>query len=255
MKIVLIGSGNMAWFIGSRLHAPYIIEQVYSPTKEHAAALGHELNAPFVCSEADIAQNADIYILAVKDDVVHQLARTLKRPNALVVHTAGSINLQDIASISSHTASIWPMYSIHKNELPVHRQIPLLVQSAQKEDLEFIRPIANMLSDTIYLLDDEQKKWAHLAAVFANNFTNHIVGISQELLKQHQIPEDLILPILQNTVDKLKSQSAFQIQTGPAVRHDNQTIASHRLMLQKFQSWKEIYESLTISIQAQQKEN
>ncbi|HPI55375.1 MAG TPA: DUF2520 domain-containing protein, partial [Chitinophagaceae bacterium] len=232
---------------------PYIIEQVYSPTKEHAAALGHQINAPFVCSEDEISTNADIYLLAVKDDVVHKLARTLKRPNALIVHTAGSIDLQDIASISTHTASIWPMYSIHKNELPTHRQIPLVVQSAQKEDLEIIQSLANMLSDTIYLLDDEQKKWAHLSAVFANNFTNHIVGISQELLKQHQIPENLILPILQNTVDKLKSQSAFQIQTGPAVRHDNQTIASHRHMLRKYPSWKEIYESLTVSIQAQQK--
>lgn len=251
MKIVIIGSGNMAWFLARRLQSPFVVEQIYSPNREHAAALANSLNVPFVCKEDEVLTNADIYILAIKDDVVHKLSQSFRRPNALIMHTAGSISLQDIVSISSHVACIWPMFSIHKNELPSHRQIPLILQSAIKEDLPIVQQMAQLISDELFILDDEQKKWAHLAAVFANNFTNHIVGIGQEILKQHQIPENLILPILRNTIDKLQNQSAFQIQTGPAIRRDLQTLNTHEHMLLDYPAWRNLYEALSQSIQVQ----
>lgn len=255
MKIAIIGSGHIATFLGIELARHEQIIQVISPNETHAAKLAEQLKCAYSNQLADLTHEADVYILAVKDDVLTELAQQISRPNALVIHTAGAIDLQVISPMSTKLGSLWCFYSIQKEHLPTRKDIPLILQANNAESLVSLQYLANFISTQTYVLNDEQKKWAHVAAVFANNFSNHLIDISQQLMETHQMPLELILPIIQNTIEKLSFVKASELQSGPAIRGDQQTIQKQLVMLQEYPRWQKIYQAITESIQHPSQDN
>lgn len=255
MKIALIGSGHIATFLGIELAKHEHIVQVISPNQMHAAKLAEQLNCAYSNKLADLTHEADVYILAVKDDVLIELAQQINRPNALVIHTAGAVDLQVLSPMSTQLGSIWCFYSIQKEHLPTRKDIPLILQANDAEGLKTIQYLANHVSTQTYVLNDEQKKWAHLAAVFANNFSNHLIDISQQMMNKHQMPFELIKPIIENTIEKLSYAKASDLQSGPAIRGDQQTIQKQLTMLQEKPLWQMIYQAISESIQHSRKNN
>jgi len=141
------------------------------------------------------------------------------------------------------------LYSLSKELLPAHREIPLVLNSWDEQDLHLVKLLAQALSDRLYFLDDAQKTQAHLAAVFANNFSNHLFALARRIAEEHGIPFDLFLPLIENTVAKLHSATPEQNQTGPAVRHDEQTLAAHMQLLQQYPLRAALYQMISNSIQ------
>ena len=166
-----------------------------------------------------------------------------------MIHTAGSLNLSHIANASPNIGSIWCMYSINKNHLPNRENIPLIINASNNETLHTIRRLSETISTAIFSLTDEQKMKAHLAAVFANNFANHMFTIGQDILQNEEISFDLLIPLIENTVEKLTYTSPDKLQTGPAIRNDELTIAKHLDLLKNEVDTKEIYTLLTKAIQ------
>jgi hypothetical protein len=58
-----------------------------------------------------------------------------------------------------------------------------------------------------------------------------------------------MLPIIQNTVDKLSHSLPEQNQSGPAIRHDEKTIHKHLQLLAENPQLTQLYELMTTSIQ------
>ena len=78
MKIVLIGAGNVATHLGIALQkAGCLILQVYSRTEESASALAARLSVDYTIVPDEIRRDADLYIVALKDAVLRQLAPVL----------------------------------------------------------------------------------------------------------------------------------------------------------------------------------
>ncbi len=251
MKIAIIGSGNIATFFGLRLKkAGFKIIQVVSSTLVHAQTLALKLDCEYNNTILKLTPNADAYLFAVKDDVLLDLAKTVRLPHKLIIHTAGSIQLHELNSISSLTACMWSLYSIQKDHLPESTIIPLILNYSDQSIKTDIYKIAQCISHNIVELDDHQKSTAHLAAVFANNFTNHLLTLSHQLLEKEHIPFEIMLPIIQNTIEKLSTSSPFQNQSGPAIRHDEKTIHKHLELLKENPLLVQIYQLLTMSIQS-----
>lgn len=249
MKIVVIGSGNIAGFFSEKFHrAGHEIVQVISPNMIHAQTLAQKFGAACNTDIDAIDLKADVCLLAVKDDVLLSFAPTLRLPDMTVLYTAGSVHLTELQAISANIACIWPVFSIHHSNHALPSDIPLLLNASNKVSRDIAQTLAKAISVRIFQLDDEQKSQLHLAAVFANNFTNHLYHIAYSLLSDKAIPFDILLPLIIDTAEKLSDTPPAMNQTGPAIRHDHQTMMKHVQMLSD-EKWKQVYQLLSASIQ------
>lgn len=246
----MIGSGNMATFLALRLkEAGHPILQIISPQIQHAQTLADQVQAAATTDISQIRSDAEVVILAVPDDTLRQLADSLKLPHQTVIHTAGSVPASVLSGVSQKHACIWSIYSIQKEKTPTHRNIPMVVSSQDAKTLELAQNLAKDISDVVYMLDDTQKSWAHLGAVIANNFSNHLMVVCEQLMQDHHIPFELFRPIIQDTVEKLSQRSPKTLQSGPAIRGDEQTIKAQMDMLAAYPMFARLYEMLSRSIQ------
>jgi len=98
------------------------------------------------------------------------------------------------------------------------------------------------------MVDEQQRQWVHVAAVFANNFSNHLFSISEDILNQHGMKFDILKPLIFRFIESLEKYSPADIQTGPAARKDFQTIEKHLQLLSSDARLQNIYRVLTDSI-------
>ncbi|HMN32305.1 MAG TPA: DUF2520 domain-containing protein [Chitinophagaceae bacterium] len=248
MKIVIVGSGNIASFFAKKLHIKHKIIQIISKDINHAKQLASQYHCQYANQIEQIHQDTDVIIFALKDDVLLQIANSYSFQDKLIIHTAGSIHLDEIKNISNHIASIWCVYSIQKEMLPLSESVPIVINANTEDSLLNVNVIAQSISQNIFHFNDEQKSFLHLAAVFANNFTNHLYSLSQQICEEQNINFDVLKPLIQNTAEKVKHANPALIQTGPAIRHDQQTMDKHLQLLQT-ETLKKIYHLLSFSIQ------
>lgn len=240
----------MATFLALRLkEAGHPILQIISPQIQHAQTLADQVQAAATTDISQISSDAEVLIIAVPDDTLRKLADSLKLPHQTVIHTAGSVPASVLSGVSQKHACIWSIYSIQKEKIPTHRNIPMVVSSQDAKTLELAQNLAKDISDVVYMLDDTQKSWAHLGAVIANNFSNHLMVVCEQLMQDHHIPFELFRPIIQDTVEKLSQRSPKTLQSGPAIRGDEQTIKAQMDMLAAYPMFARLYEMLSRSIQ------
>ncbi len=248
-KIVLIGAGNIATFFASKIKkSTFEIVQIISKNEEHAKTLASSIACKYANTINDIDSTADIIILATPDTYLLELNNLLCFKNKVVIHTAGSIALKELQNISEHIACIWPVQSIHKNRLP-QNEVPLVVNATDAVSKIVVLDVANAISSIVEYCNDEQKEYLHLACVFANNFTNHMVALSEQLCVENKVPFELLQQLIKDTFEKINVQSPHNLQTGPAIRNDENTIEKHLLLLKDKPHMLDIYKAITRSIQ------
>jgi predicted short-subunit dehydrogenase-like oxidoreductase (DUF2520 family) len=251
MRIVFIGSGNIAHFFLPRLQRKgHEIVQIYSPTLEHGAALAAISSVGNVTDKlSDIVDDAEVYILAIKDDALPQVAQQLNFEGKIVIHCAGAVSLDVLSNISEHRAVIWTLYSVKKQNLPQGANVPLIVEANTPEALNTAMALAQGISDVVLQTDFMQRQLLHLNAVFVNNFTNHLLTIAQKIGEEHNLPFEILHPIINQTLDQIRNVMPAESQTGPAIRHDEETIQKHLALLASHPEWQQIYADICTSIQ------
>ena len=249
MKIVLLGSGRVATQLGQALQkAGEEMVQVYSPTAAHASTLAEKIQAQTVSSLAELRMDADLYIISVKDDAIPQLAQELKLQGKAVVHTSGSTSMDVLAPITERIGVFYPLQTFSHEKSVDFKNIPLAIEANDAELLEFLKQLASKLSQKVIEMDSRQRMLLHVAAVFACNFSNHLFAIAQQLLESQHLDFELIRPLIAETAAKVQQELPSQVQTGPAVRGDQQIIQKHLEILQDQPQLQEIYRLLSQSI-------
>jgi len=99
--------------------------------------------------------------------------------------------------------------------------VPLCLESDYAGDRkEVMWELARNLSPDCYEVSESQRARLHLAAVFACNFSNAMYNVAYKLLKEKDLPFEMLIPLLHQTVQKLKTLTPSEAQTGPAARRD-----------------------------------
>lgn len=225
MNITFIGAGNVASHLSKALHdTGHNIRQIYSRNPDRIKHIAPELQAQFTTSFAAILPDSDIYIIAVSDDAIGSIAAQLSvKDTAIVAHTAGTVSIKTLHKFVRH-GIFYPLQTFSIDN-PIHwATLPFIVQGNDNATEQILYQIADNLSDHIYCLDDEQRKIIHIGAVFVNNFTNYLMTIASDILAQHQLPFDILKPLIQQTAQKVQTQTPQSAQTGPAKRKDLKTI-------------------------------
>ena len=278
MKIVLIGAGNLATHLGKALHAAgHDMVQVFSRTMQSAETLASLLDAEPLTDIAQVRDDADVYIFSVKDSALLQLVAQLCRHEAdglgedgavnalrkakkgeherVFLHTAGSMPLSVFKGMAQHYGVLYPMQTFSKQREVDFSIIPCFVEANDEFAQKQIEGLAREISGRVYLLSSEDRKYLHLSAVFACNFANHCYAISQELLEEHGIPFDVMLPLINETAAKVHEMKPKEAQTGPAVRYDENVIDKQSKLLENHPHFKKVYDSMSKSIHGLNAEN
>ncbi len=250
MTFSIIGTGNIAWFFGQRLVAGrHHCSGVYSRNTEAAKELAEALMAQHHGTISDIKDDADVCFLAVSDAAINKVAAQLSFTNTVLVHTAGAVGLDAIQDAAQDCAVLWPVYSIVKNNLPDHRNIPCAWEASSKKGETYVQSMGHAITDVLFEAKYEQRKWLHLSAVIGNNFINHLMAICEQVCAENNLPFSTLLPIIEQTFERIKHASAKNLQTGPAIRNDNITIEGQKTLLGSHPQWRKVYEAITASIQ------
>lgn len=250
MKIVMIGAGNLATHLSQALVAAgQEVVQVYSRTEEHASALAQLINCPYTNDLRDVRQDADVYIMSVKDDVIGNLVSTLSLHigHALLIHTAGSVSMEVFADKAVHYGVLYPMQTFSKNRPVDFKQIPCFIEASDHQALETIQVLATSVSDRVMHVGSEKRKKLHLAAVLCCNLANHCYRLAEQVLEEEGIDFSLFVPLIEETAQKVKSMSPRQAQTGPMVRYDVNIMQMQQRMLTNERT-REIYRLMAESI-------
>lgn len=248
-KIVLIGAGNLATQLGLTLHEKgFEILQVFSRTIESATALATRLNAVPTNDLAGLTDVADLYIYAVKDDALEKVINTVSVKNGIHIHTSGSVPMTVFASKQANYGVFYPLQTFKKEKRVNFEEIPIFVEASNLQTAENLQIIGEIVGKNIYQTTSEDRCLLHLSAVFACNFSNYLFTVAEKILQPTNIPFSALLPLIFESVEKLKTLTPQQSQTGPAARNDKKTIEKHLNLLAKEPQFQQLYQLLSDAI-------
>lgn len=244
-RVIFLGYGNVNFHLCSALikQEDIAVIQVYNKTLVDLDLLINSI--PFTTDLSEI-QEADIYILGIPDDAIASFSEKIPFKNKLVVHTSGAVDMA-VLSKKNRKGVFYPLQSFSKYREVVYDRIPICIESETAADLGLLKKIGNCISKKVVEINSEERAKLHLAAVFVNNFVNHLYQIGHDILADTSISFDLLKPLIQETANKIDYLTPFEAQTGPAKRADIKTIEKHLHLLEK-NKYREIYLLLTNAI-------
>jgi len=255
--MVLIGSGNVAWHLASALHAAGIeILQVYSRRITSARKLAKLVGAKATNQLSKINHEADLYLFAITDTAIAEVAAKLAtqvvlKNSAIFAHTSGATPMAVFKGVVKRYGIFYPLQTFSKNREVDITTVPFCINGNYEVVRKDLFSLAKQLSPTVAHLSDAQRAQLHVAAIFANNFTNHLFSISQQILAAHDLPFDLLRPLILETAYKVQDQFPDAMQTGPARRGDQATMDRHLALLEGHAEYQDLYELLSSFIAIQ----
>ncbi|MBX9851673.1 MAG: DUF2520 domain-containing protein [Cytophagaceae bacterium] len=250
-KITIIGSGNVAWHLSQALEdAGHSIQEVYSRNIDHAKKLCAKLYDAFPTDDLDFTESeADIFLVAVSDDALESVLTDLRIPDdAIIAHTSGTRPIDVLDLLFFHKGVFYPLQTFSKQRKISFDTIPLCIEASNDDTKKILTNLAKSITKHIYYFNSEKRKVLHVAAVFACNFTNHLMAISKEICDNEEINFQILDPLISETINKALDNDPAEMQTGPAIRQDVKTLQEHLSYLKEDLDKKEIYRMLSESI-------
>lgn len=246
-RVVIIGSGNLAEALARAVAESELeLVQIYARNAERARTVATLAATRWTTQPAELA-DADIYLVAVSDRAVTEVAAALPLPaHACVAHTAGSVPLDVLSGSCAHRAVFYPMQTFTKGRRVDFRQIPIFLECDDEAFYPELEAFARHLSGTVIRAGSARRAKIHLAAVFACNFANHMYALGEQVARSAGLDFGVLKPLVRETAEKaLDAASPADVQTGPAVRHDLTTQERHLQLLGDDMQLKEIYSTIS----------
>ena len=246
---VLIGAGNVGWHLGLTLHERGIrVRQVISKSKSSCKELAGLIQADYTTSLDQLETEAGIILIAVPDSQMEEVIGQCDFRDTLVVHTAGSVPMEIFKGRAVNYGVLYPLMTFTRKKPVVFASVPLLVEASSARNKSRLNAFAKCLSKEVRTITSEQRKYIHLAAVMACNFSNHMYTLAESLFEREGFPFDWLKPLIRETSEKINRLSPREAQTGPALRNDTRTMKEHLKMLAGDPLTAEIYRQISKSI-------
>ncbi len=232
MNISFIGAGKVGKVLALKFKsAGHHIHQVFSRKLDHAKALADLTGSVPTNDIHSINDDADIYFLAVKDDAILELASSLKIDQKIIVHCSGATPISVFEGIHKNYGVFYPLQTFSSDIEPDFSELPICIAANNTETEKTLFNLAKTICPNIYQINEEQRKNLHIAAVFANNFSNYLFNIAEDICIRSEIDFKILLPLIKQTVRKIESSKPSEVQTGPAIREDYGSIEKHLVTL------------------------
>ena len=231
---------------------------VWSRNCAHAQTLARKVGAETVADIRQIGRDDDFVFVAVSDDSLTEVIAQLRLSRAILVHTSGATSIDVLGMSASRYGVVWSPQSFVRDVPMDYTQLPLCAEGNNDATTRQLVELLGRVSKKTYVLNGNQRLWAHLSAVLVNNFGNYINALAQQLMSRQEIPFELLHPIIQTTANRAVSaapnQNLFDFQTGPAIRRDEKTLSRHRSLIADEEEILQLYDLMTQAIQSFQDE-
>ena len=245
MKIVIIGSGNVAYHLAKAFTQNNIeVSQIFGRNEVELNKISEELNIPYSTKEL---ADADLYLISVSDSAVEHVSDLIITEKALVAHTSGSLPIETLNG-DYRKASFYPLQTFSKTKNLDYSKIPFFIEAENQIDEKSLFELASLISDNVETSDYEKRKYIHLTAVFACNFVNHLFARAKEISDSQDLDFNYFIPLIDETVEKIHHLEPKSAQTGPAVRGDERILKLHEELITNDEHRK-IYNTMNESIQ------
>jgi predicted short-subunit dehydrogenase-like oxidoreductase (DUF2520 family) len=250
MDIVIIGTGNVATVLGRKFkNAGHTILQVAGRNSAAASELAYELNTVSTNYLSAIDKNADIYILSVTDNAIPGITADLRLPGKVVAHTAAALPKEILKTVSDHYGVLYPLQTLRK-EMDRLPEMPLFFDGNDETTKIVLEKLARSIAgESVVRAGNDEMIRLHVAAVFASNFTNYMYVLAESYCGKEGIDFKLLQPLIEETALRIKTVSPKEVQTGPAVRHDVETMKKHLELLKSYPQLQKVYAFLSENIE------
>lgn len=246
-SIVILGAGNVAFHLTRALiENTCNVRQIFNRTLEHAREIGEANRISYTDKISEI-EKADIYIIASADSGIEEFSHYIPYDDVLVVHTSGSSPMSVLKG-DYRKGVFYPLQTFSKERTMRYDNIPFFIEAENSEDLKKLNELGNRISNEVHELNFASRMQVHMTGVWANNFVNHLYYIAGNICEQNNVPFDVLLPLIQETANKVIEMSPKDAQTGPAKRGDQVIVDRHLEALQDDSRLLQIYQILTDSI-------
>ncbi|HKK88437.1 MAG TPA: DUF2520 domain-containing protein [Saprospiraceae bacterium] len=225
LKIGLVGYGNLGWHLLQRLQLSIELRLELCSRSEAVAENG--IVSVESCKE--LSEDLDIVILCVNDQNISAAAAELSeklKKNALVLHTSGATSMDALLEVHK-PGVLYPLLSFKKGVVVDWEHCPVFVTSGRKEDGDLLQKFATYLSPQVVTIADDERLRLHAAAVWANNFANFMMVKAEDFLDAKNLNFNHLVPLIRQHLRQLNVFKPSEIQTGPAVRNDLNTMRRH----------------------------
>jgi len=248
-KISFIGAGKVAGALCRQMHSGHFsIRKIVSATGLRGKSLARSCNAEW-SQTTEFNSDEDLIIAAVPDDRLPEILQNIRCPaKTIVAHTAGSIGLDVFPPSIKNKGVFYPLQTFSENRLVLFKELPFFLEASDSTALQTLRKVALRLGAKIYVTSTDQRKMLHLAAVFACNFTNHMLSAGKTISGKSGFSFDVLKPLINETIIKAFENGPEYSQTGPAYRNDTDTIKRHIDLLSFSPELQGVYREITQSI-------
>jgi len=250
MTFAILGTGHTAAFLLHRLSgAGHSCVGIWGRNATATAALAREAVVPILQAPGDVPDGTDLCFLAIADRAIADVAATLRFRQTVLVHCAGSVAASALAAGAEEYGVLWPLYSIRRESLPMHTGFPCAWEAVGRRARRAIPAVAEGISNAPFEASTEQRALLHLAAVMGPNFINHLLGVCGAIVRGAGFSPAVLQPIIQQTVERAATvPDPRTLQTGPAHRADEATMAFHQGLLRDHPTWAAVYTAVSASI-------
>jgi len=260
LSAVIVGAGNMAYHLATNLHrSNVVLKQICNRTSRGLDDIQQVTGIDTADDLYKIYDRADVYILAVSDDAIVDVAAVIssKIPSsAVMAHTSGSQSIDILKGYCNYYGAFYPLQSFKKDRAIDFSKIPIFISSHQQQTLDQLKAIAVEITHDVITISDEHRAKLHIPAVYVNNFVNHLYSITADYCEQEGLKIDYLYPLMRETLERITEGAHPQdMQTGPAIRGDKTTVSNHRSLLRKYPIQKRIYNYFTSLIRKYYEDN
>lgn len=249
-KIVILGAGNVSFHVSRHLYlAGHQVSCVWSRSIENARQVAAASGSVAVSNPEEVPNDADFYLMAVSDRAIAEVASRFSGRKGIWMHTAGAVSMDQLAGDFENFGVLYPLQTLSSERQLSLDDAPFLVEGSSPEVGAKIHKLASSISERVLVMNSSDRLTMHLAAVFANNFSNHMVGIAEQLVEEKGGDISLLEPLIRETFLKIAESGPSSAQTGPAVRGDRETMNKHLLLLKGHPEWEKMYTFISRDIE------
>lgn len=240
--IAIIGSGRAAHYFAELFHAHGLKVDIISRNAQSGTALANVAGGTYSGDFAS-GSSADMILVCISDDRVESvLAQVPLHEGQIVCHCAGALDISILRRYAKHGV-LYPIQSLGP-ELG-DAEVPFLLEAGGAGVQEHLEQLLLACGKSFKYAGSDERRAYHMAAVFANNFTNAMLMATEDLAEKLKLDFDLLEPLIAQTFSRLQKHKPSEVQTGPARRNDKETIARHLALLSGYPDLQELYKNVS----------